>query len=46
VAPKNLDPKIAARLHAQNAHAALAHGNGGMLSSQATAILGTAEALR
>jgi acetyl-CoA acetyltransferase len=30
----------------QNAQTALAHGNGGMLSSQATAILGTAEALR
>jgi acetyl-CoA acetyltransferase len=29
----------------QNAHTAIAHGNGGMLSSQATAILGTAEAL-
>lgn len=30
----------------KNAQTALAHGNGGMLSSQATAILGTAEALR
>ncbi|BEP39252.1 thiolase (plasmid) [Variovorax sp. V59] len=30
----------------KNAHTALAHGNGGTLSSQATAILGTAEALR
>jgi hypothetical protein len=29
----------------KNAHTAIAHGNGGMLSSQATAILGTAEAL-
>ncbi|WPH17281.1 thiolase [Variovorax paradoxus] len=30
----------------KNAQTALAHGNGGMLSSQATAILGTAETLR
>jgi len=30
----------------KNAQTAVAHGNGGMLSSQATAILGTAEALR
>ena len=30
----------------KGAQTALAHGNGGMLSSQATAILGTAEALR
>jgi acetyl-CoA acetyltransferase len=30
----------------KNAQTALAHGNGGMLSTQATAILGTAEALR
>jgi acetyl-CoA acetyltransferase len=30
----------------KSAQTALAHGNGGMLSSQATAILGTAEALR
>jgi hypothetical protein len=29
----------------KNVRTALAHGNGGMLSSQATAILGTAEAL-
>ena len=29
----------------ENARTALAHGNGGMLSSQATALLGTAEAL-
>jgi acetyl-CoA acetyltransferase len=29
----------------KNAHTAIAHGNGGMLSSQATAILGTADAL-
>ena len=29
----------------QGARTALAHGNGGMLSSQATAVLGTAEVL-
>ena len=29
----------------KNAHTAIAHGNGGMLSSQATAVLGTQEAL-
>jgi hypothetical protein len=29
----------------KGARTALAHGNGGMLSSQATAILGTAETL-
>jgi hypothetical protein len=28
-----------------NAKTAVAHGNGGMLSSQSTAVLGTAEAL-
>jgi len=29
----------------KDAHTAIAHGNGGMLSSQATAILGTEDAL-
>jgi hypothetical protein len=29
----------------KNAHTAVAHGNGGMLSSQASAILGTSETL-